>query len=295
MSALPTPKLGDCWQSMTLDRYAALEQATGAKVTKVGDIWWRQVRPFLYRPLLPSRKYDLKKATTGLAGFGAFQHGVEDGQPYNSYLNPIVVDEPRNYDVKKLCSNVQRNIRKALKNLTISRITDESEFCKSAYSCYMSFYERTKYAFGANRRQPDEFARWSHALFQFPETVVLGAFVGHELLSFKVCCPVEDTLILKALVNSDKALKLSAPDLLMHACRLSICEQPNIRTIFDCMHGQNAGISDYYVRRGSRVLALPAFLHVHPAIPWLIKKANKNVYERLLGLGNDELHRYSET
>ena len=280
---------------MTVDRYAALEQATGGKVVKVGDIWWRQVRPFLYRPLLPFKKYDLKQATDGFTSFGAFQHCVEDGHPCNSYLNPIVFDEPGNYDMKKLRPNVQRHIKKALKNdVTVSRIVDEREFSESAYPCYLSFYERTKYAFDTSRRQKDGFARWSHAVFQFPEAVVLGAFAGRELVSFEIWCLVEDTLILKTLVNSDKALKLAAPDLLMHTCRVSACEQPKIRTIYDSMLGQSPSINEYYMIRGARVLALPAFLHMHPALLWLIRKANKNIYERLLGLGNDELLRFTD-
>jgi hypothetical protein len=294
MATLATPKLNACWPSMTIDRYAALERATGIKVVKVGDIWWQQVRPFLYRPLLPFKKYDLKEAIDGFNRIGAFQHGVEDGQSYNSYLNPIVFDEPHNYDIKKLRYSVQKHIKKALKNdVTVSRIVDEREFSEIAYPCYVSFYERTKYAFDASRRQKDGFSRWSHAVFQFPETVVLGAFAGRELVSFEIGCLVEDTLILKTLVNSDKALRLGAPDLLLHTYRISICEQPKIRTVYDSMLGQSPGINEYCIIRGARVLALPAFLHMHPALLWLTKKANKSIYERLLGLGNDELLCYS--
>jgi hypothetical protein len=275
---------------MTVDRYAALERATGIKVVKVGDIWWQQVRPFLYRPLLPFRKYDLKKTEDGFAGIGAFQYGVEDGQPSNSYLNPIVFDEPHNYDLKMLRYNVQKHVKKALKNgVTVSRIVDEKEFCESAYPCYVSFYERTKYAFDASRRQKDGFSRWAHALFQFHEMVVLGAFAGRELVSFEIGCLVEDTFILKTLVNSDKALKLGAPDLLLHTYRTGVCEQPNINTIYDSMLGQSSGINEYYIVRGARVLALPAFLHMHPALLWLIRKANKGIHKRLLGLDNEEL------
>jgi hypothetical protein len=226
----------------------------------------------------------------GFKRIGAFQYGVEDGQSYNSYLNPIIFDEPRNYDIKKLRYNVQKHIKKALKNnVTVSRIVDEREFSESAYPCYVSFYERTKYAFDRSRRQKDGFSRWSHALFQFPEIVVLGAFAGRELVSFEIGCLVEDTLILKTLVNSDKALKLGAPDLLLHTYRMNSCEQPRIRTIYDSMLGQSPGINEYYVIRGARVLALPAFLNIHPAILWLIRKANTSIYERLRGLGKDEL------
>lgn len=290
MATLVAPKLEAPWSPMTADRYADLERATGIRVVKVGDVWWQQVRPFLYRPLLPFRKYDLKKTEDGLTAIGAFQYGVEEGQTCNSHLNPIVFDEPHSYDIKKLRYNVQKHIKKALKNgVRVSRIVDEKEFCESAYPCYVSFYQRTKYAFDASRRRKDGFSRWAHTLFDFPETVILGAFAGRELVSFEIGCLVEDTFILKTLVNSDKALKLGAPDLLLHTYRTGVCEQPNINLIYDSMLGQSSGINEYYIVRGARVLALPAFLNMHPALLWFIRKANKGIYKRLLGFDSEEL------
>jgi hypothetical protein len=289
--AIPdTPNLDVCWPSMTVERYAALERATKSKVVKTGDLWWRQVRPFLYRPLLPFKKYDLKKTRDSFNRFGAFQHGVEDGQPHNSYLNPIVFDQPRDYDLKKLRHGVQRHIKKALKNgVTISRIVDENEFVEFAYPCYRLFYERTKYAYDTSRTDKEGFARWAHTLFQFPETVVLGAFAGGELLSFEIACLVEDTLVLKTLVSSEKALKLAAPDVLLHTIRLSVSGQPKIRMIYDSLLSRSSNINGFYFSRGARVLALPAHLHMHSSLRWLVSKASQSAYGHLLGLGEDQL------
>jgi hypothetical protein len=274
---------------MPLERYAAFEQAVNVKVVKAGDIWWRQVRPFLYRPLLPFKTYDTKKTLDDFNRFGAFQHAVNDGQPHNSYLNPIVFDQPRDYNLKKL-HQVQVSVKKALKNsVTVSRIVDESEFTERAYACYLSFYQRTQYAHGASRREKAGFARWSHTIFQFPELVVLGAFNGGELLSFIIFCQVDDTLILKTLVNSDNGLKLAAPDLLIHSIRLSVSRQPTIRMVFNSMYGQSSSINKYYLRRGARVLALPANLHMHPVLCRVVRQASQSTYDRLLGLGGDQL------
>ncbi|MFZ1131542.1 MAG: hypothetical protein WBV31_21010 [Terriglobales bacterium] len=290
MATPEIPNLNPPWQSMTVDRYAALEQLTGMNVVKVGDIWWHQVRPFLYRPLLPYKKYDSGKTMAGLNRVGAFQFGVEDGQPHNSYLNPIMFEELDKYEIKALPYSAQKHIKKALKNgVTVSRIVDEKEFAEIAYPCYMCFYQRTKYSYDKRRTQKDGFARWAHTLFQFPETVILGAFAGRELVSYEISCVVEDTLCLKTLVNSDRALKLGAADLLLHTYRSGSREQPAIRQIYDSMLGQNPGINDYYFVRGARVLSLPAALRMHPAVLWLIKGANKGIYRRLLGLRHDQL------
>lgn len=41
------------WRSMSIDEFAELEKACGSTVLNVGGVWWRRVRPFLYRPLNP--------------------------------------------------------------------------------------------------------------------------------------------------------------------------------------------------------------------------------------------------
>ena len=290
MATTDTLKPDAPWQSMTVDRYAAFERATGMKVVKIGDLWWHHVRPFLYRPLLPFKKYDSRRTTKDFNRIGAFQYGVEDGQACNSYLNPIIFDEVRDYDMQKLAYSVRKHIKKAVKNdVSVSRIRNEREFSEYAYPCYLSFYERTRYGFDRSRRTRDGFSRWSRTLFQFPEAVILGAFAGQELVSYEIACLVDDTLFLKTLVNSDKALKLGAPDILLHTYRLRSREQAEIHTIYDSMLGQTAGINEYYLNRGARVLALPADLHMHPALRWFIQKGNKKIYGRLLGLSLEEL------
>jgi hypothetical protein len=290
MATLTTPQLNECLQSMSVDRYAAFELATGMQVFKAGNIWWRRVRPFFYRTLLPFEKYDLNTAANGFGKLGAFQHGVADGQPFNSYLNPIVFEEPGKYDTRKLRHSVQARIKKAIKNgVTVSRIVNEREFAESAYACYLSFYERTHYPFEASRRKKDKFAQWCHALFEYPEVVILGAYAGKELIAFETCCMVEDVLVLDTLVNSNKALKLVAPDLLTHTCRTIARDQPNIRLIYDSLLGRSAGINQFYFVRGARVWAVPSVLHMPASFLWLIKKANHGIYQRLIGLGNEEL------
>jgi hypothetical protein len=289
MAILEAPNLDLCWSSMTIERYAAFEQAVDVKVVKAGDIWWRQVRPFLYRPLLPFKTFDTKKTLDSFNRLGAFQHAVPNGQPHNSYLNPIVFDQPRDYNVKKT-HQVHVGVKKALKhNLTVSRIVDESEFTERAYPCYLSFYERTQYAYGTSRREKAGFARWSHTIFQFPELVVLGAFQGPELLSFIIFCQVDETVILKTLVNSNNGLKLAAPDLLIHSIRLNVSRQPTIRMIFNSMYGLSSSINKYYLCRGARVLALPANLHLHRTLHRVVRQASKSTYDRLLGLCDDQL------
>lgn len=275
---------------MSVERYAAFEQATSVKVVQSGGIWWQQPRPFLYRPLLPYKKYDLTQVREGFDRVGVFQVAVEDKQPSNSYLNPIMYERPQEYDARRFRDSARKNLNKALRNsLAVRFIVDQEQFSEMAYPVYLSFYKRTKYGFDTSRKDKARFAEWAHAVFQFPEAVVLGAFLSQELVSFEIACLVENTLILKTLVTSDKALSLNAPDLLLHSYRTIAQDHPKIQRIYDSMLSANAGLNTYKVRRGAWIAALPAFLHIHPALLWLIKRADSAAYERLCGSNNEQL------
>jgi hypothetical protein len=275
---------------MSVERYAAFEQATRVSVVRIGNLWWQESRPFFYRPLLPFKKYDSTAVRKQFNRIGIFQHAVEDGQSSNSYLNPCLFEKPRDYDVRRLHDNARRSLKKALRSpITVRRVLDEGEFSENGYPAYLSFYQRTKYGFDTGRREKSNFAQWSHSIFRFPEAVILGAFVGEELVSFEISCLVENTLILKTRVTSDKALKLNASDLLLHYFRSAAQDQVDIHRIYDSMMSENSGLNKYKMMRGATVIALPAFLHIHPGILWLIKKANCDAHERLRGLNNEQL------
>ena len=94
--------------------------------------------------------------------------------------------------------------------------------------------------------------------------MILGAFLEKELISFEIACLVEDTLVLKALINSSKALRLGAADLLLHTYRMSVCGEPQIVRIYDSLLGQQPGINDFYRVRGARALALPVICACPP-------------------------------
>jgi len=278
------------WSAMSIERYATFEQSLGAKVLRIGDIWWVQIRPFFYRPLLPFKRYDTEQVKRAIGNRGVFQHAVMDGQSYDSYLNPVIFDDLQSYEPKRLCRNFRRCLKAALASgATVRRILDEQEFCEKVYPIYLSFYQRTGYRFGKSRREKAEFSKWAHVLFQFPEVVVLGAFTGPELVAVHISCLVENTLIPKALITSDRALKLEAPDLLLHCCRMSALKQPNLQQMYSGMLSKNAGMNIYKSRRGACVLALPASLHIHPLALWSIKKASPATYSRLSGLDPNAL------
>jgi hypothetical protein len=274
---------------MGVPRYADFQRAIGLKLTHQGDIWWQQVRPFFYRPLLPFKTYDLKSLDRSHK-LGIFQHAVLNGQRANSYLNPVVFDDLANYELRNIGENGRRNLKRALnKKVRISPISKEREFAEKAYPVYLSFYDRTRYSFDTSRRDKSQFARWTRTIFQFPELLILGAFVDEELVGFEITCLVENVLIIDIVVHSDESLRCGAPDLLLHHQRSIVADCSDIHIIYDSMLAQNRGINEFKLRRGARVLALPALLHLHPFILQSLKMVKQNIYGRLYGLSYEKV------
>jgi hypothetical protein len=278
------------WPTMSVERYAALERAYGATVMEMGNIWWVEIRRRFYRPLLPFQRYSIRCVKNAFHRLAFFQHAVDEGEPSNSYLNPLVFSDVRDYSWNTLRDNVRTHIKKAVKaNIIVSRIVDEAEFREKAYPVYVSFHSRTKYGFAASRTEHDGFSKWAHELFQFPEVVVLGAFAGEELLCIEISCLVENTLILKSLITSDNALKFGAADLVLHYCRLGAREQADINQIFCGTLSENSSLNRYKLERGAQVLTLPASLHLHPIVLCAVKKTRPKIYSRLCGFGASDL------
>jgi hypothetical protein len=292
MFSLPLNEIAaPAWQTMSIDRYAQLVEAAGGTILKQGEVWFKQGHRFYYRPLLPHRKYDLYETRRQITKFGVFQHGVKDGQPHNCYLNFIIFDHRCSCDAPRASGGVP-NLKDAIKNgVTVHRIFDPEEFELKCYPVYMSAYHRNHYGadtrWGAQRRDPEGFARWAQTIFQFPETIVLGAYARGQLLSFGIGWIVEDTLVLNTIVHSDMGIALRAPDVLLHAWRIAVRDQPHVNIIWDNFVG-SPGVDEFKLRRGGRAMALRAYVNLDDATLFLLRHTWPRAYSRIRGRVPDE-------
>ena len=71
-------RVGCMWQSLTVDEYAELERACGSVTLNYGGVWWRRVRPLLYRPLDPFQPTSCDAIRPHLGPFTSVQHHVKD-------------------------------------------------------------------------------------------------------------------------------------------------------------------------------------------------------------------------
>lgn len=277
------------WQRMSVDEYAEFNRALGVKVRKENGIWWQQQHPFFYRPLLPFTELSPRDRNGSLRGHGALQHAVPKGEPCNSYMNLVVYEQPDSYQLSGLAKNKRRRIGQAQQHLEIRPMLDQGEFIAQGFPVYLSFYERTRYSYKSDRRDPKIFAKWAGTLFRFPQLVILGAYGQHKLLEIDVSCLVEDTLFLMTTINSDEAMELRTGDLLLHTIREHAAKHERIKHIFSGYLAQKESLNRFKIERGARVLVKPAYLHLHRGLLSLIKLARRGLYDRLVGLSEAQV------
>jgi hypothetical protein len=215
---------------------------------------------------------------------------VADGQPSNSYLNMVVFDPVRGYNPDALRAKPRKRLRATRAHqLRVVRFDAPDAFVEEAYPVYLSFYERTHYRFPFARTDRTVFDAWARALFRAPKVAVLGSYHGDQLLSVEISCLVGDILVLKESINSGVALQQHAPDFMLDWQRTQAAGHGDVAMIWGGYFGRKDSVNRFKLERGARVLALPAFLHMHPLLVGTLKAVNRAVYDRLKGLDETQL------
>jgi len=281
------------WERMTIDEYAEIEERNGAKLHMVAGIWWREVRPFFYRPLFPFTR--IAPQSTKLppdSVLVGYQHLVPDPVYSNSYMNFMVFDEIDRYTINTLKSNYRNNIRKGRRNFSIKQVVDLQEFINSGFKVYKSFYERTHYWWKAERREYNGFAEWAQSLFGFPKILILGAYREGNLSAVAVSYLVENIIIFPTYFADTESLKARVTDLMYHCVRemASQCQDATLISLGRLLREE--GLDKVKLSRGAKVLAEPAYYNINPALLPLLKHLRRKDYSKLVGLSGEELKIY---
>jgi hypothetical protein len=250
------------WKSMSMDRFASLEMRTGSKVIKIGDFWWRQVRPLFYRPLLPFECYRQNRMDR-FPQWSIFQFADCTQEPSLSHFNYIVFDAKNDYGLANLSRNARRNILNAQRNgLTSKIILIDNNFIDEAFSVYLSFYNRSHYSFEKKRLDRTYFESWMKVLSEYDELVMMGIFNSSgKLITYEITCLIDDVIYKKSIINSEEGIELHAPDLLLHSYRENLRSRNDIRCLFDGFWANSWDINYYKLKRGGRVVTVPARIH----------------------------------
>jgi hypothetical protein len=271
-------------QRMSDREYAAYSQILGYKEIKVGGIYWNQIRPFFFRPLLPFLEYSPQTIYPPWTSIvGGFQYAVSDGVVANSCLNYRMFEKAGAYSIYSLDHNRRRQVRRASDRFTIRPMDDVNEFTTKAYQVYLSFDERTHYKTGAWRRLASGFARWADALFQLPKIVVLGGFQNNELRGVSVSMCVEDTVVYASSFCDTESLRWHLPDLMLHSVREMAATLPDVVQIYGGMCIGERGLDHFYALRGCTLVNKPAVLRLNPLTQGVLKYCRPQLYAKLRG------------
>ncbi len=269
------------WQKMTIDEYAAYEKGNGTPLHKVGDVWWRRVRPFFYRTLFPFQTVDIGKNDPGLA-FG-WQHRVADTKRANSWTNVIVFDEVAHYSLECLKRKKRSFVRKALSRLAVEVIDDRSLFCRQAHGVYIAFYERTKYPWKRERLSKEGFDKWAKHLFNHGKVVIHGVYHGGILVAINISYLVEDILIIAGFFSTNEGLKLGSSDAVWHRIREEASRYEEIKFIYIGPFSGIQSLDESKLIRGGKILSIPSYLHMNCVLLKAIKLTEKKWYDKIAG------------
>lgn len=269
---------------MAVAEVAHFERILGQRVFPVKHIYWRRVRRFFYRPVLPFQEFRPSAGGFPFWGrIGGFQHAVPSNEQANSFLNYLMFENASAYSLESLDYNRKRQVKQAMKQFEIRPVSSVDEFKRNAYPVYLSFFNRTQYQHGSRRRERDFFCRWADELFRIPQAVVLGGYRNGVLGGVSVSLLAEDTLCYKMFFCDTESLKRGLSDLMLHSVKQSVAASRCAKQVFAGMYNGGNGLDDFYLLRGFQLVRKPALLCLSPLAAVALKRFLPDAYARLAG------------
>lgn len=269
--------------AMTIEQYAELQRRFGASVVLRHGTYWRRVRPFFYRPILPLEAHEAGGQSRPFAWPNAYQHVVPSGQAANSTMNFIVLDEPRSYSLNTLGHRRRNLITHAAKSFEVRPLTAADDLKRQGHRVYLSFFQRTGYSYKSERQQKTTFDQWVDTLFSRPAMLVLGGFGPDGLVAVSTSCLVNTTLVYSTLICETAAMKKNVGEVMFHELRRLAASRSGIARIY-VRNYQGGGSHDrYYLLRGCKLVRLPAQLSLPAPLRTLIPRFLPQQHARLRG------------
>ncbi|HPL63719.1 MAG TPA: hypothetical protein PK587_08130 [Syntrophales bacterium] len=271
--------------AMTIAEHAALEEQAGARVRHSGGIWWRQVRPFFYRPVHLFLRAEPEKASPPAGSvLAGYQHLVTGEKGANSKMNFIVTDNTGEYSISSIASKYRRAIRKSARHLEIRRISDPAEFIDAGHPVYLEFFARTQYRWKRERENKESFAAWAGVLVQSPKVLVFGLYHEGILCCINVAYSVEDVIYYSSSFSNSTGLRFNAPEYSLHLIREFAAECRGAQMVFMGIAGSKGSLDDFKLRRGCRRSSEPAYYRMNPITLLLIRILRPDYARRLRGV-----------
>ena len=270
-------------QPMSLGDYAELQTKFGVNVINRDGRYWRRVRPFFYRPLLPVEAFPDAALPSPVTWPSGFQYVLANEQQANSTMNFLMLDNLQSYSLDRLSHKRRQLIKRSAQLFQVRRLTDPQELKDHGHQVYLSFQERTRYAYKSGRRNKAVFGEWIDALFSNPKSIVLGGYGLGGLAAISTSYWVSHTLVYSTLICETASMQRNLGDLMFHKIRRLAANQPGINEIFVRSYQGGNSLDHYYLLRGCRLVRKPARLELPSTIQTLIRWMMPREYALLNG------------
>lgn len=249
-------------QSLSPSEYAVMERELGARIIERNGIFWRQVRPFYFRPALPVMEFSESQIVRPFPWPAGFQYAVKEKARANSALNFIMLDGLRDYSLESLGRRRKQLVRHALQTFQVRPLRDLGEFQGQGFRAYRSFYERTGYTHRADRKNERAFHRWAEMVFRHPKVILLGGYGPEGLLGVSRSYLVGGTLVYATLFCETDSLKKNLGELMFHELRMFAARDARIAQIYVRNYQDGNSLDQYYLMRGGKLVSRPARLEL---------------------------------
>jgi hypothetical protein len=167
-------------------------------------------------------------------------------------------------------------IRQAARKFQVRPVSDLQEFKDRGFHAYRSFYERTGYAYGTERKSENTFHQWAETVFNHPKVILLGGYGPAGLAGVSRSYWVDHTMVYATLFCETNAMRQNLGELMFHELRVLASQQPQIREIYVRNYQGGNSLDQYYLLRGCKLVAKPARLEVpvgaRTVIRWLLPR-----------------------
>ncbi len=270
-----------------IDSYVASLQQDGQSLIFSQDIWWRQVRPFFFRPLLGFLSCgEAKVAPCWQARLGGFQYPVDVDSAKNSRLGFLVFRCPGDYTLDSLRGSRRWEVRNAAKRFELRAFGSAEEFAELAHPVYRDFQTRTHYGYRSDRRQYEHFMTWSRQMWQSGGSNIWGAFEGDQLEGVGVFRLAQGTLFYSSFFGRTTGIKNHVAGFMLHRIREAAARYPGISRIVvgsPKLDQASRTVDQFYLSRGCDIEWVPARLELNPITRRLLRLAKPGLIAQLEG------------
>lgn len=268
---------------ISLQDYAELQTRFGTKVIRKNGQYWRQIRPFFYRPLLPVEAQSSTDRHSPVSWPSGFQYVLPDGDQANSTMNFIMLENLANYSLTSLTHKRRQMITRAAQQFQVRPIRDPQELKEKGHRVYLSFQQRTQYNYKTNRTNRAVFDQWVDNLFWNPNAILLGGYGPDGLAAISNSYWVNHTLVYSTLICETESMKKNLGELMFHVIRELAGRQPGLQEIYVRSYQGGNSLDQYYLLRGCQLIRKPARLEISPAIRSLVRWVSPRQFKQLCG------------